>query len=253
MNRETWKREWKREEAKGFQGWDFSQIAGRIAEEELPWDYRAAVLAQMSEERVMLDMGTGGGEFLRSLRPPRGKTYATEAYLPNYELCRETLPPCGIEVRQVLDDDHLPFEDQFFDLVINRHEAYSVQELDRVLKPGGLFITQQVGGQNNRELSRRLLGDEAMITDDGFSLEQAVRDLTVTGFTVLEQQECFPSLRFLDIGALVYFAKVIEWEFAGFSVDRCFEQLCALQAKLEQEGYVQSKEHRFFITARKCN
>ncbi|MNJ78400.1 hypothetical protein D3C77_761450 [compost metagenome] len=40
--------------------------------------------------------------------------------------------------------------------MINRHEAYSVQELNRILKPGGLFITQQVGGQNNRGL----LGEE---------------------------------------------------------------------------------------------
>ncbi|MNJ60522.1 Methyltransferase domain protein [compost metagenome] len=199
----------------------------------------------------MLDMGTGGGEFLRSLHPPRGRTYATEAYPPNYELCRAILPAWGIEVRQVFDDASLPFEDGFFDLVINRHEAYSVQELGRVLKPGGWFITQQVGGLNNRELSRWLLGEAGMTTETGFGLKQAVHELTRAGFKVMEQYECFPRLRFLDIGALVYLAKVIEWEFAGFSVDRCFEKLCELQKKLEQEGCVESREHRFFIVARK--
>lgn len=251
MDRERLREVWKKEEVRGFQGWDFSSLAGRTAEDELPWDYRAAVLAQMSEERVMLDMGTGGGEFLRSLQPPRGRTYATEAYPPNYELCRAVLPDYGIEVRQVFDDASLPFDDGFFDLVINRHEAYSVQELVRVMKPGGWFITQQVGGQNNRELSRWLVGEEGMTTDSGLGLAEAVRELMLAGFTVLERQECFPRLRFMDIGALVYFARVIEWEFAGFSVDRCFEKLCELQKKLEQDGCVESREHRFFIMARK--
>ncbi|AZK44980.1 class I SAM-dependent methyltransferase [Paenibacillus lentus] len=249
MNREKFREVWKKEEERGFQGWDFSLLTGRVEEEELPWDYKAAVLAHMSEERVMLDMGTGGGEFLRSLCPPRGKTYATEAYPPNYKLCQAVLPAYGIEVRPVSDDASLPFDDGFFDLVINRHEAYSVQELVRVLKPGGWFITQQVGGQNNRGLSRWLLGDQAMTTDSGFDLKQAVRELTLAGFTVMEQREYFPYLRFCDIGALVYFAKVIEWEFAGFSVDRCLEKLCELQKRLEQDGYVESREHRFFILA----
>lgn len=251
MNRERLRELWKKEEEKSFKGWDFSSLTGRIAEEDLPWDYKAAVLAQMSGECVMLDMGTGGGEFLRSLQPPKGRTFATEAYPPNFELCRAVLPAYGIEVRQVFDDASLPFDDGFFDLVINRHEAYSVQELARVLKPGGWFITQQVGGQNNRALSRWLLGEQGMTTDSGFGLEQAARELTVAGLTVMERQECFPRLRFLDIGALVYFAKVIEWEFAGFSVDRCFEKLCELQKKLEQDGCVESREHRFFIVARK--
>lgn len=254
MNRKKLRAYWKTEEEKGFQGWDFSYLSGRTEEQELPWDYERFVLIEMSKlggDGVMLDMGTGGGEFLLSLSPPAGRTFATESYLPNYALCQSMLPIRGIDIRLVQDDCELPYESHFFDLVINRHESFSIEEVYRILKPGGVFITQQVGGQNNRELSRFLLGDKGMVTDAGFNLSRTVAELSQVGFTVLKQQEFFPSLQFADVGALVYFAKIIEWEFADFSVDRCFEQLCELSQWVEKEGYISSTEHRFFALARK--
>ncbi|WP_178025162.1 class I SAM-dependent methyltransferase [uncultured Paenibacillus sp.] len=251
MDRCEWRKRWEAEEAKVFQGWDFSELNGRLEEEELPWDYRALVQGQLNQSTVMLDMGTGGGEFLLSLSPPPGRTYATEAYLPNYELCRAKLPAYGIEVAKVEEDERLPYEAEFFDLVMNRHESFSAKEVYRILKPGGVFLTQQVGGLNNRELSRDLLGEEAMETPADFDLAHTVRDMMEAGFSVKIQREYFPEVKFRDVGALVYFAKIIEWEFAGFSVDRCFEKLCELQNKVEQTGYVSSREHRFIIMARK--
>ena len=67
-----------------FAGWDFSWIADRQSLDPLPWDYRAIVEAAASHAETMLDMGTGGGEFLSSLdRVPR-LTIATEGYRPNW-------------------------------------------------------------------------------------------------------------------------------------------------------------------------
>jgi hypothetical protein len=80
------KKYWLLEEQQPFKGWDFSYISKRVLGQELPWDYKATVLSHMNDTTTMLDMGTGGGEFLLSLSPPPGRTYATEAYLPNYEL-----------------------------------------------------------------------------------------------------------------------------------------------------------------------
>lgn len=251
LNREELKKWWTAEETAAFQGWDFSYLAGRMEEQELPWDYKASVQARMKGAPVMLDMGTGGGEFLLSLSPPPGTTYAAEGYPPNYELCQLKLPPHGIKVKLVTDDEALPFEDDFFDLVINRHESFSVREVWRILRPGGVFITQQVGGMNNRELSRFLLSEQAMITAADFHLGHAAGELEAVGFEVLERHECFPELRFKDIGALVYFAKIIEWEFSGFSVERCFERLLELNETVKRNGCVISKEHRFFIVAQK--
>jgi SAM-dependent methyltransferase len=245
-----WKQSWLQEERKSFKGWDFSALSGRMEDDGLPWDYEAAVRTYMNEnEGNLLDMGTGGGEFLLALSPPPGRTYATEAYPPNVELCRELFPHHGIELRQVFTDDSLPFEDDFFDLILNRHEAFSVQEVQRILKPGGVFITQQVGGRNNRVLSEFLLGQEAAAADEAFSVEKVSEELRNSGFSIVRAEEAFPVLRFKDVGALVYFAKVIEWEFPGFSVEKCYDRLCLLQEQVAWEGYIGSTEHRFMIIA----
>lgn len=242
---------WEAEEAQDFQGWDFSRLSGRMLEQELPWNYRESVLEHMKDGTTLLDMGTGGGEFLLSLSPPRGSTYATEAYPPNVELCKKKLPAYGIEIRAVEKDEELPFESGMFDMVINRHESFCISEVRRILKPGGVFLTQQVGGQNNRELSRFLLGEDASHTDPGFNLYNTVQELELNGFSILKQEEYFPELTFLDIGALVQFARIIEWEFPGFTVERCYPQLMRLQNRLQRDGKVTSREHRFMITARK--
>ncbi|GGH09395.1 class I SAM-dependent methyltransferase [Paenibacillus segetis] len=251
MNINQLKNFWLSEEKKTFKGWDFSYIAERNSTLQLPWDYRSIVTSYMDHSKTILDMGTGGGELLLSLNPPQGKTFATEAYPPNVELCKNTLPQYGIDVRQIFDDEELPFEDSFFDLIINNHEAFSPQEVFRILKPGGIFVTQQVGGHNNRELSKFLLGHDTPLIHADFNLEKAKADLSSAGLTIFDAMECFQPHHFFDIGALVYYAKIIEWEFPDFSVERCFEQLCLLHEKVEQNGFIETIEHRFLICALK--
>ncbi|MGR7945488.1 class I SAM-dependent methyltransferase [Paenibacillus sp. M.A.Huq-81] len=246
------KERWLESERKSFKGWDFSLISSRMKEASVPWDYRESVLNYMSgESTVMLDMGTGGGEFLLSLNPPRGRTYATESYVPNAELCRNLLPSHGIEFRQVFGDEQLPFENDFFDLVINRHESFCAEEVARILKPGGLFVTQQVGGANNRELSKFVLDGGGTLTDSDFHLQRTAGQLVQAGMTIVEGKEAYPLLTFSDVEAFVYFAKVIEWEFPGFSVETCYSRLCLLQEQIERQGCFHSVEHRFFIIAQK--
>lgn len=63
--------------------------------------------------------------------------------------------------------------------------------------------------------------------------------------------EMHPKLKFYDVGAVVYFAKIIEWEFPDFSVEKCFNELCKLQQELEENGFISSTEHRFIIVAKK--
>ena len=51
----------------------------------------------------------------------------------------------------------MPFEDESFDIILNRHGDLAPEEFFRVLKKGGLFVTQQVGAYNDREFVKLLL------------------------------------------------------------------------------------------------
>ena len=251
MNYSKLKELWKREENNTFKGWDFSYLENRWVDEELPWNYRDILKKYLNPDYKLLDMGTGGGEFLLSLNHPYRNTSVTEMWEPNVKLCKERLEPLGIEVKQVFNDDDLPFEDDTFDIIINRHASFDIKEVRRILKPNGIFITQQVGGKNNEVLSKALIKDFKPLFSENI-LDNKLKELEKNFFETLYAKEFFPYLRFKDIGAIVYFAKIIEWEFPNFSVDNCKNRLLYAQQILEQNGCIEGKIHRFLLVLRKA-
>ena len=252
MTTEELKMIWKSEENCAFvKGWDFSHIHGRYKEEDnLPWDYEAIIRGVIQDDMKLLDYDTGGGEFLLSLRHPYKNTSATEGYPPNVRLCRERLLPLGIDLRECKDAAQIPFDDGSFDIIINRHGDFYPPEIKRLLKPGGLFITQQVGSENDRELVEMVLPGAGKPFPHE-NLREQITGFTDAGFKILQADEAFSSIAFYDVGAFVWFARIIEWEFPGFSVDRCFDRLLQLQKTIEREGKIAGTTHRYLIVAAK--
>ncbi len=240
---------WLEEEKRVFQGWNFDSIAKWKHEEPLTWSYSSIVKEYIQPNLKILDMGTGGGEFLLTLKPYAGSTFATEGYLPNYKYSKEKLKSYGIELIYVKEDLKLDFEDDFFDVIINRHEAFDTKEVKRVLKTGGMFITQQVGGTNNSTFAKREFDITSKYSVDATFMQDEIDKLKRSGFDILESKEIFPYLRFTNVGAFVYFAKIIEWEFPGFSVKEHLNVLYKLHDEVQYNGYIELKEHRFFIQA----
>ena len=251
MNMNEMKKIWLSEEkAAHIHGWDFSRLDGRFnsSDDDLDWDYRQLILDRIKPDMRLLDIDTGGGEFLLSLGHSCALTSATEGYPPNVELCREKLIPLGIDFSEWRMGMALPFEDESFDMVINRHGSYDIPGIWRVLKKGGIFITQQVGGENDRELSQLLCPGKKPLYE-GHYLGTELARFREQGFTVTDSGECYRPIEFYDTGALVWFAKVIPWEFVDFSVDSCFDRLCMAQKLIDENGKVSGRIHRFMITA----
>ena len=234
--------------AQPFSGWDFSWIADRWRAGRTSWDYGKRVREAISEADSLLDMGTGGGENLASMAPLSADAYATEAYLPNVPVARATLEPLGVRVVAVDDPHALPFGDGRFDLVINRHEEFIASEVARILKPGGLFITQQVGEKNDRELNE-WLGGKAEEFD--FTLEWARSELTQAGLEVVAHREAFSETALYDIGAIVYYLRAVPWQVVGFTVEGYRDQLAAIHNHIQRHGSFVVTSQRCYLEARK--
>ena len=237
-------------EAAHFSGWDFSWLEGRLIEHPPPWDYRQIVLEHLTDATSLLDMGTGGGEFLASLPGLPIDTQATEAYPPNIKIAKERMESLGIRVHALNDGEKLPLPDESFVLVINRHESFDPMELSRILKPGGLFITQQVGGRDNITLNH-ILAPGINLEYADWDLVEAVKGLTAAQLNIKIQQEAFPENRFLDIGAVVYYLKVIEWQIPGFDVQQALDRLKQLHQHILESSHFLTQTHRFLIIAEK--
>ena len=252
MNKDELKSIWKQEEKIAhIHGWDFSHIHGRYEEEnDLPWDYEKLVRQYLNSNLSIMDYDTGGGEFLLSLNHPFDKTSATEGYAPNVKLCNDKLLPLGIHFKECNDPSRIPFEDKSFDLIINRHGDFNAREFFRLLRCNGIFITEQVGGDNDRDLVEMILPG----TDKPFphlNLTEQRRNFENAGFEVVMAEEAYRPIKFYDIGAFVWFAHIIEWEFPNFSVDQCFERLLKMQEIIDKEGKVEGTIHRYLIIAKK--
>ena len=252
MNKTELKAIWKMEEKVAhIHGWDFSHIHGRYEEEmDLPWNYEKVIKQYLNNDMSILDYDTGGGEFLLSLKHPFYRTAATEGYLPNVELCKETLLPLGIDFKACHNPANIPFENESFDMIINRHGDFSAKELYRLLKKGGIFVTVQVGGDNDRDLVEMVLPN----TEKPFphlNLKEQKKVFEDAGFHIIEEEEAYRPIKFYDVGAFVWFAHIIEWEFPEFSVDRCFKHLLKMQKIIKDKGNIEGTIHRYLIVAKK--
>lgn len=246
---EAWKAE---QETAHIHGWDFSHLDGRYEEEaDFPWDYKACIEKHLTRHKTLLDIDTGGGEFLLSLNHTCPKTAATENYPPNVALCDERLSMLGINFKQADGKGVLPFKSGSFDIVINRHGDFNAAEIHRVLKTGGVFITQQVGADNDREIVELLLSENEPLPFPDQRLETVARLFENAGFDVVEKAEHYGTIRFYDVGALVWFARIIEWEFPAFSVENNLPQLLKAQRLIEENGAVEGRTHRFFLCCKK--
>ena len=230
-----------------IKGWDFSYVKGRMISEPTPWDYRKIILPFIQQSTSMLDMGTGGGEFLSTLKPLPIITYATEAYPPNIPLANKILTKYKVKVVPVIKHEELPLPDNFFDLIINRHEEYYPEEVYRILKPQGLFVTQQVGQFNNIELNQ-FFGDETY-KEWEWNLEYTSKQLVQ--FEILDGKETLIKEYFKDIGAVVFYLRIISWQIPNFKINENINKFKELHSIIQKDGQFTTHGHRFLIIARK--
>lgn len=240
-----------------FSGWDFSSLidSGRFEEDDLDWSYEETVKAHFRDAKTLLDMGTGGGEVLASLAPLPETVFATEGWEPNLDIAGKRLAPLGVNVIYAPEsplppyNDSLPFESGFFDLIINRHEAYSPKEIKRLLKGECFFITQQTGAMSVANLVLDLMGSGTRFSH--WNLMSAVTELEDAGFKIHKKREQLVPLRFYDIGAVVYYLKNIPWLVHDFDPVKYEKQLRFIDSVIYSRGFYQSILHNFLIIAQK--
>lgn len=233
-----------------FSGWDFSIISNRWKTNPPSWDYPTMARNRMQGISSMLDQDTGGGELLSSLAPFPAHTWATESYPPNIPVARERLEPLGVRVISNYTIHSIPLPNSSLDLVLNRHGGYSEIELLRLLRPGGIFLTQQVGGQNCIRLNE-LIQDKVYFQYSYWTKDFIMHRLTDAGFDLLTIQEEFPLTKFTDIGAVVFYLRTISWQIVDFNVEKYRNKLLAIHQDILTNGPLKVHDHRILIEARK--
>jgi len=245
-----------------FEGWDFSWLGDRSDDPKTPWRYTELVGDALSRSESALDIDTGGGETLAALAPFPGSVVATEGFPPNIPVAGANLHAVSVALIGVdsapdnIDQDdatpgdtasHLPFRDASFDLVLNRHSSYWPTEIARVLQPAGTYLTQQ-RADGDHELLRAF--DRPITSGPDFDLDLAVAQLEEANFHVVRGEESYATVRFFDIGELVYYLRAIPWIVPDFDVDADRDTLHRIDDAIRAGGPFGVASYRFLIEAR---
>jgi SAM-dependent methyltransferase len=234
-----------------IQGWDFSWLDGRATEERPPWGYSRLVADRCARARAMVDLQSGGGELVAGISRLAPLTVVTEGWMPNVFQAATRLRPRGVHVLAAANDAPvLPLASGRFDLVTSRHPVVTWwDEVARVLEPGGTYMSQQVGPRSVAELSEFFLGPlpSGSARDPGVAVDAARN----AGLDVVDLREATLRTVFDDVGAVIYFLRLVIWIVPGFSVDRYRERLRELHHQIESDGPFVAHATRFLIEARK--
>ncbi|SBT39667.1 class I SAM-dependent methyltransferase [Micromonospora auratinigra] len=232
------------------EGWDFGWADGRATEERPPWGYARLMAARMADAGAALDIDTGGGEVLAGIPAPPPLLVATEAWPPNVAVARRTLAGLGASVVRVAERPPLPFRDASFDLVVSRHPVRTWwDEIARVLRPGGSYLSQQIGAGTVRELSEAILGPLPPPADRHTG--PAVAAAEAAGLRVVDLRTATLRTVFHDIAVVVWFLRKVIWTVPGFTVEAYRPELRRLHDRIRAEGPFVAHARRFLIEARR--
>lgn len=231
-------------------GWDFSWFEGRATEQRPSWGYSRMVAERMAAAAAALDVQTGGGEVVAGLPELPALMVATESWPPNVDVARGNLRPRGASVVAAADAPTLPFRSGSFDLVTSRHPVVTLwDEIARVLRPGGTFLSQQIGAANQKELKEAFRGP--LPPSDAGSPRWIAAGAEAAGLTVVDVRPEALRTVFHDVAAVVYFLRKVIWTVPDFTVDRYRAQLARVHEQIQTRGSFVSHAQRVLIEARK--
>jgi SAM-dependent methyltransferase len=203
---------------------------------------------RMAAAGAALDLQTGGGEVLAGIERPPALLCATESWPPNVRIARRSLAPLNGFVVQATDSEPLPFRSESFDLVVSRHPTVVLwSEIARVLRPGGRYLSQQIGIGSNRELYEFLMGPQRHPAGDGS--QRALRELAAAGLVAEDVRHESLEVRFDDIAAVVVFLRKVIWTVPDFSVRRYRDRLADLHEQIRRAGPFVSHSQRVLVQA----
>jgi SAM-dependent methyltransferase len=174
---------------------------------------------------------------------------ATEEYGPSVAVAAPVLRRRGVHLVMTSQTiAALPFRSGSFEIVISRHPvAVWWEEIARVLRPGGAYFAQHVGPHSLRDLAEMFV--------DPWPVESA-RDPAVetlaaenAGLVVTDVRVERTRVAFFDVGAVVYFLRLVPWIVPDFEVDRYRDELLRLHVQIEQDGMFETTSSRTLIDA----
>jgi SAM-dependent methyltransferase len=133
-------------------GWDFSSLEAQGVPP--PWRFADAVRTYFDGTQIVADIGTGGGEAFLPLARDFAHGFGLDASVQRLRDATQLAAKRGVTnvAFGAANITTLPLRDSSLDVVLARHADYAPAEVARVLRPGGVFATQQMGDNDTANI-----------------------------------------------------------------------------------------------------
>jgi hypothetical protein len=223
-------------------GWDFSRM--RTLRAPVPWNYGEVVGRYLKPSDEVLDVGTGDGRQFASLAGKfrRGLGIDTDPEMIRLAEREHSSPSLEFRVGSArLEGVTTPFP-----VIINRHSVLELGAVATHLKPGGYFITQQVG-ERNMACVRQALGQPAGLP------AISAQALAGAGLRVVAFCEYDVEYVVCDIESLVFWLNALDLAHADLDGSGALASAPAfnkvLAGNIDGRGFV-TNEHRYLAIGR---
>jgi SAM-dependent methyltransferase len=214
-----------------------------VLRQPVPWEYHDVVLGYLRSSDVVLDVGTGAGERLRDLAPSFGHGLGIDADPEMVRLARENPAAGNLSFR--VGSERLESVPETFDVIIDRHAPFDLGAIAAHLRPGGYFLTQQVG-ERNMACVKAALGQPASPPATG---RQAI---AASGLRPLAVMEYDVEYVVRDIESLVFWLTALDPAHADIDGRAALASAAILNRVLagnvDKRGFV-TNEHRYLAIA----
>ncbi|MBI2018778.1 class I SAM-dependent methyltransferase [Candidatus Daviesbacteria bacterium] len=230
-------------------GWDFSKL--KDEREPVPWNYLDVVKAYLQDTFSVLDVGTGGGEkFIKlsefftkgvGVDPDPDMIKTANVNKKKAQNSKVTFEQFGAENLEKLN--------QVFDLIINRHAPVVADQIVKVLRQGGYFITQQVTSKNMQNF-RDIFNISQFVSKWHNNLDTMVPEFKKLKCRIVATGEYDVNYWVKDVKSLIFWLKAIDMP-KGFNMENHWQQINEIVEKFTTPQGIVSNEHRQLLITQK--
>lgn len=238
-----------------WQGWDLLQLKTRRA--PVPWVLGDVAREVLTGKETVLDMGCSNGRLLASVADRFMRGIGVDVSKSRIDRARLSLPmKLRMRVHFTRSSSHaVPAPNGTFQLVLNRHAPLFPEEIDRVLSPGGVFITQQIGKKNALAILAAFReardGDlEDQLGPGEVQLLRTFGVLSERGYEVLQDDQYDVPFVFGDAASLLFWLQKVPVPH-DFNIETDAEAVLEILDRLGTPNGIVTNEHRELLVMQK--
>ena len=164
-------------------GWDFSKLDKGVAVKNQKWDFTAVVGKYITKNSILLDLGTGSGEKIISFAKKCKRVCGIDNSKFMIAKAKQNVKLKNAEFK-IGDNNKVPYGNKTFDIIASRHAPINFKEAYRVMKEGGLLITQQVGEMDKQNIKDIFGRGQSYCKKHGKLIDEYIKKAKDAGFNV---------------------------------------------------------------------